>query len=526
MASAAATASASVTASVATRSRVSPSRARRRVASRPSSASPSRKSVVASAISGPPRSSGPPPAALVVGHDAEETRATADAVSRALGVRVVCLLHDDTEATSRGGLCPSGSRLKCEPGPFPGCWRLVGGSAEDAAVCGADPTAGLVTSLGFSCVLCVVGIAREPCLGEDYSGAKTTRAGKRAAVVSGVPTIVACVPTTSNDAPVDGARDALEKVLQTMRSNDVFSREGPSNSPRSHFPFPQKDRWASLGTRAFPWPDENMAVSFMADARDGGDFAAKDCWSLGNSAEFFVGQASNDGDASDDASTRHTYDAKSLRRSLREAFRDGDVFVCVSAPPKWSKEKNGFAACRPGVLWRQERVAAEFGEPGSFRSETLALEDDRDRNRNRNENDAFGRTLPLNTLGDSLGCAGSGTGDARFVRQLATERLVAENGRYVASQNDEDERRDLYRAPPRGSAPSFFVVGGGVVVADECAGGDVDAVFRKGGGAAAVTTHQTWPAGHPFFMTQDAQLESLRSCGETGLPLWLAEEDE
>jgi hypothetical protein len=154
------------------------------------------------------------------------------------------------------------------------------------------------------------------------------------------------------------------------------------------------------------------------------------------------------------------------------------------------------------------------------------LEDDRDRNRNRNESDAFGRTLPLNTLGDSLGCAGSGTGDARFVRQLATERLIAENGRYVASQNDEDERRDLYRAPPRGSAPSFFVVGGGVVVADECAGGDVDAVFRKGGGAAAVTTHQTWPAGHPFFMTQDAQLESLRSCGETGLPLWLAEEDE
>jgi hypothetical protein len=70
------------------------------------------------------------------------------------------------------------------------------------------------------------------------------------------------------------------------------------------------------------------------------------------------------------------------------------------------------------------------------------------------------------------------------------------------------------------------VVGGGVVVADDCAGGDVDAVFRKGGGAAAVTTHQTWPAGHPFFMTQDAQLESLRSCGETGLPLWLAEEDE
>ena len=528
MASAAATASASATASVATRSRVSPSRARRRVASRPSSASPSRKSVVASAISGPPRSSGgsPPPAALVVGHDAEETRATADVVSRALGVRVVCLLHDETEATSRGGLCPSGSRLKCEPGPFPGSWRLVGGSAEDAAVCGADPTAGLVTSLGFACVLCVVGIAREPCLGEDAAGAKTTRAGKRTAVVSGVPTIVACVPTTSRDAPVDGARDALEKVLQTMRLNDVFSREVPSNSPRSHFPFPTKDRWASLGTRAFPWPDEDMALSFMSDARDASDFAAKDCWSLGNSAEFSVMTR---------ASTTYDYDARSLRRSLREAFRDGDVFVCVSAPPKWSKEKTrGFAACRPGVLWRQERVAAEFGPPGSFRSDD-ASDDDRDRNRN----DAFGRTLPLNALGDSRGCAGSGTGDARFVRQLATERAIkiAENvkggarfvssdERYVASPDDDDVRRERDRAPPRGSAPSFFVVGGGVVVADECAGGDVDAVFRKGGGKAAVTTHQTWPAGHPFATTQDAQLEAMRPCGETGLPLWLAEKDE
>ena len=512
MASAAATASASATASVATRSRVSPSRARRRVASRPSSASPSRKSVVASAISGPPRSSGPPPAALVVGHDAEETRATADAVSRALGVRVVCLLHDDTEATSRGGLCPSGSRLKCEPGPFPGCWRLVGGSAEDAAVCGADPTAGLVTSLGFSCVLCVVGIAREPCLGEDYSGAKTTRAGKRAAVVSGVPTIVACVPTTSNDSPVDGARDALEKVLQTMRLNDVFSREGPSNSPRSHFPFPQKDRWASLGTRAFPWPDENMAVSFMADARDGGDFAAKDCWSLGNSAEFFVGQAPrNDGEkGSDDALyTRHTYDAKSMRRSLREAFRDGDVFVCLSAPPRWeARGEKGFAACRPGVLWRQERVRAEFSDDPCPA-----------RHAGRNDrNDAFGRTLPLNTLGDVRGSVGEGgEGGARFVRQLATERASL-RGDARSSTRDP-------RAPPVGAAPSAFVVGGGVVVADECAGGDVDAVFREGGGEAAVTTHQTWPAAHPLASREAAQLEALRPCGETGMPLWLAEED-
>ena len=196
MTSAAAAAStSSATASVATRSRGSPWCARRRVAPRPSSAAPSRERVVTSA------SSGPPPAALVVGHDAEETRATADAVSRALDVRAVCLLHDANE----GGSCPSGARLPCRPGPFPGSWELVGGTAEDAAVCGSDPTSGLVASLGFACVVCVVGVAREPCLGEDAAGAGATRAGRRAAVTSGVPTVVAAVPTASASAPVAGA---------------------------------------------------------------------------------------------------------------------------------------------------------------------------------------------------------------------------------------------------------------------------------------------------------------------------------
>ena len=556
MASATATASTSATASVATRSRGSPSRARPRVASRPSSAA--RKSVVASAT-GPTRSSGQPPAALVVGHDAEETRATADAVSRALGVRVVCLLHDEGEATSRGGLCPSGARLACRPGPFPGSWALVGGTAEDAAVCGADPTSGLVASLGFACVACVVGVAREPCLGEDAAGARATRAGRRAAVTSGVPVVVATVPTTTAEAPVAGARDALERVLRVMRDNAVLPLVAPRNSPRSHFPFPTKDRWASLGTSAFPWPDAEMATRVAGDARDAGDFAAADCWSLGGGASAF-GEVTSGGSGASSGGTRASFgdegrrkggdDARaferarafSLRASLREAFRDGDVFVCVSAPPRWEKQewdKQGFAACRPGVLWRQERVRAEFHPPGSG--------SDRDRDRgepgrdflvdgDRNRNDAFGRTLPLNALGDVRGSVGEGADDgARFVRQLATERASAANERArsddgafpaLARSSDAFSLTHESRAPPTGAAPSCFVVGGGVIVADECAGGDVDAVFRKGGGKAAVTTHQTWPAGHPFVMREDAHVEALRPCGETGLPLWLAEEDE
>lgn len=132
--------------------------------------------------------SGPCPAVLVVGTDPGETQLTADAVSRALGIRVVSILHDDDETTGGGGRCRDGARLFLDPGPFPECWHLKGASAEDAALCGADPTAGLVVSLGFQCVMCVVGIAREPCLGEDFVGASCTNAGRRTAVSSGTPT--------------------------------------------------------------------------------------------------------------------------------------------------------------------------------------------------------------------------------------------------------------------------------------------------------------------------------------------------
>ena len=290
----------------------------------------------------------------MVGHDAEETRATADAVSRALDVRAVCLLHDANE----GGSCPSGARLPCRPGPFPGSWELVGGTAEDAAVCGSDPTSGLVASLGFACVVCVVGVAREPCLGEDAAGAGATRAGRRAAVTSGVPTVVAAVPTTSASAPVAGARDALERLLRVMRNNKTLSLEAPRNSPRAHFPFPTNGRWASLGTRAFPWPDAEMAAAAEGAAtRRAGDFANEDCWSLGGGASAFggvVGDPRRGGAGSrasidDDDERSVPHDARSLRASLREAFRDGDVFVCVSAPPRWkARGENGAPACCGG----------------------------------------------------------------------------------------------------------------------------------------------------------------------------------
>ena len=142
------------------------------------------------------RGGGPLPAALVIGHDEADLRATADAVQRAVGVRVVSLLHRDVPDGLRRDEAP----IPLADGPWPGCWRLDG-SAEDAAVCGTDPNVGLVASLGFACVLCVVGATREPCLGPDADAGRATRAAKSSAV-AGVPTVACLVPTTSADAPI------------------------------------------------------------------------------------------------------------------------------------------------------------------------------------------------------------------------------------------------------------------------------------------------------------------------------------
>ena len=405
MTSAAAAAStSSATASVATRSRGSPRRARRRVAPRPSSAAPSRESVVTSA------SSGPPPAALVVGHDADETRATADAVSRALDVRAVCLLHDARE----GGSCPSGARLPCRPGLFPGAGELVGGTAGDAAVCGSDPTSGLVASLGFACVVCVVGVAREPCLGEDAAGAGATRAGRRAAVTSGVPTVVAAVPTTSASAPVAGARDALERLLRVMRNNKTLSLEAPetlrgrtSRSPRTAGGR-VSGRARSRG-RTRRWRRRRRAPRRRAGVRERRLLVA------GGRRERVRRRRRRS------PSRRRGIESVDRRRRRTKVFRTTLVRCaprCASVPGRGrvrvreraaaleARGENGFAACRPGVLWRQERVRAEFSDESATRTRRAGDTND--------TNDAFGRTLPLNTLWAT--CGGTSAKAAKAAR--------------------------------------------------------------------------------------------------------------
>ena len=463
----------------------------------------------------------PPPCALVVGLDPEETRLTSNAVSRALGIRVVSLLHDDGRCSvrdgtstsfSRDGLCRDGTRLALDPGPFPGCWQLQGATSEDACVCGSDPTNGLVTSLGFTCVLCVVGIHREPCLGEDGAGASSMRAGRRTSIMSGTPTIVTCVPTTTKNARVDGARTALETMLTYIKNSNVVSLTKPHNSPRAHFPFPTKNRW-DLGSSAMPLPDHDLARSLFGTETSSLDFATKDCWSLGGFGAVTPVVVGDDADTEREQKNQ-THNASSLRSSLRDAFRDGDVFLSLNVPPKWNLTTR-FSTCRPGVLWRQERVVAVFenGEGG----ENMNGESYEKVNNSNDSNDSWGRTLPSRAVGSDRD---ADENDTRFVRQLATEGLVSERGYNTIGTDDTNQASQ----PPTGKAPASFIIGGGTVVADECVGGDVDAVFRAGGGAAAVTMHASWPISHPLALRDEAVVESLRACRETGLPLWLVEQ--
>jgi hypothetical protein len=331
---------------------------------------------------------------------------------------------------------------------------------------------------------------------------------------------VVAVPTTSKNAPMAGARSALEIVLLHIKKSRVIDLESPRNSPRSHFPFPTKARWAGLGSDAFPLPDDDMASAlFGAGTNSYAEFASKDCWSLGGlggvspvvrgggdagykgADSGYSGTRFNPGEEQkeDEKETRLT--AQSLRASLRDAFRDGDLLLTLNVPPLWSPARDEFATCRPGVLWRQERVTAFFAKSSDAPMETST------------KNDTWGRTLPVASIGSSAS-------DARFVRQLATERLVEQREFGLGNQ-----ARQATSAPP-GEAPVCFVVNGGVVVADDCVAGDVDAVFGVGVGKAAVTAHVVWPIGHPFALREDATVEALRPCPETGLPLWLVEDLE
>ena len=208
-------------------------------------------------------------------------------LARSTCARCVC-----STTRARAARVRAARACRAAPGLFPGAGSVASaaraGTRDHAEV---DPTSGLVASLGFASVVCVVGVAREPCLGEDAAGAGATRAGRRAAVTSGVPTVVAAVPTTSaSQRRWRACRGRAGAFVASDAKQQNAGLEAPRNSPRAHFPFPTNGRWASLGTRAFPWPDAEMAAAAEGAAtRRAGDFANEDCWSLGGGASAFGG---------------------------------------------------------------------------------------------------------------------------------------------------------------------------------------------------------------------------------------------
>jgi len=435
---------------------------------------PTRRTVARLRARGGGPSEGRALAALVLGHDAGDLRATAEAVRASAGVDVVSLLHADAD-----GLSSKDRVLALSEGPWEGCYALEG-SGEDAAICGTDPGAGLVASLGYECVLCVVGVNREPNLGEDGAGGRTTRAARRAAV-AGIPTVAVSIPTVTPGVPVTPATQALGALLSAAtdaeRGGVLDVGVPPANCPRSHFPFPSRARWAALGTSQFP-VDESMRRT-LHEAR-GDPMAAEDCWSLGASDATPLSRGRPGQAAAPDA----------LRDVLRGAFRDADVFLALHVPPSWTPAQ-GFSACRPGVLWRQERVSHLHARPGASSG--------------GEGGDLWGRSLPVQRLSDAMP---TGKG-AQFVPQLATDRLMASSS---SSSSGFPTARGL---------PQGFVVGPGTIVADDVALGDVDAILR---GKAAVVTLPSWPQGHPFALLDAALVETLRPHAQSGMPLWLRAE--
>ena len=61
-------------------------------------------------------------------------------------------------------------------------WRLAG-TLEDAVTCALEPGSGLLACLQLAPALCIIGLSREPSLGEDQDHSRSASAAKRASVI-------------------------------------------------------------------------------------------------------------------------------------------------------------------------------------------------------------------------------------------------------------------------------------------------------------------------------------------------------
>lgn len=400
---------------------------------------------------------------LVVGGDPERVAAAAEAVVAVSAPRVVTVL-----CAEEGGA--GGARHALED-LGDGCFALRSAPPHEAAAIASDATGGLLRALGLRPTL-LVAVDGAPALAADFMDAPAHRAA-RAAAVAGVPAVA-----LHSAAPPRVAAAALREVLRAAAGPLGGLATPAANCPRAHFPFPERARWAALGSAQLPATDDELAKS-LARA-DAGDFMAADCWSLGGDIAPGVGGRAPD-----------PPDPAALRAALRAAFVDADVLLSVNVPRTFAPESGRFASTRPGVVWHQEPVRAEGSERGAGGAD-----------------DVFGRSLPLHRDAEARASADGAT----FVPQLNAAKVVADTRPESTPALALRERQPL---------PAAFTVGAGTLLTDASARGDVDALLA---GVAAVSTHQVWPQSHALSLVDAAMVEALREDAASGLPAWLGGE--
>lgn len=171
-------------------------------------------------------------------------------------------------------------QLQHRPDLGSNAWSLQGATPADCILCAADQKAGLLQHLELQPVLSIVGISRGPALSNATDLHPAVAAARQSAVL-GIPTVAACLASTSSQAPLEPAAEALGLLLEQLARVLQASRGWPraTNFPRAHFPFPTRGRWA-LGRE----------VALPAGISTGGasmeELAAADCWALGEESSW------------------------------------------------------------------------------------------------------------------------------------------------------------------------------------------------------------------------------------------------
>ncbi len=129
-------------------------------------------------------------------------------------------------------------------------------------------------------MLSIVGISRGPALSNATDIHPAVAAARQSAVL-GIPTVAACLASTSSQAPLEPAAEALGLLLEKLARVLQASRGWPraTNFPRAHFPFPTRGRWALGREVALPGGVSAGGASLK-------ELAAADCWALGEESSW------------------------------------------------------------------------------------------------------------------------------------------------------------------------------------------------------------------------------------------------